>query len=90
VRSEGGDATEKLALLLDHARNRYVIGFTPAAVTTGDRFHKLKLQLTPEAQKRAGEISILTAQGYYVRQPDQNGAKDAGNPGDKSSAKNPD
>lgn len=90
IRAEGEDATSKLAMLIDQVRNRYVVGFTPSTATTGERFHKLRLKLKPEAQKRAGEISVITAQGYYARKPEEGDAVEASNAVGKNSTKNPD
>src|SRR5215475_13661359 len=47
ARADGDATAEKLTLLLDHLRNRYVIGFAPPPHTAGERFHKLSLKLTP-------------------------------------------
>src|SRR5262249_28661276 len=77
VKIDGEDATDKFAFLLNHIRNRYVVGITPglaplvAASSPGAQdFHALKLKLTPEALKQHGEPLLLTSQGYYVRLPD--------------------
>jgi Ca-activated chloride channel homolog len=85
VRIDGEDATEKLTSLLGDIRNRYVIGIAtppsspgqviaPAATpaTMSQAFHTLKLKAAPEALKRHPELSIVNAQGYYVRAPDLN------------------
>lgn len=93
VKIDGEDATERFVLLLDHIRNRYVVGIAPAvalanapsgAATRGG-FHALKLKLTPEALKRHGELSIGTSQGYYARVPDQ-----SRDPGGVKSVEKPD
>jgi VWFA-related protein len=72
-RADGDTTADKLTLLLDHVRNRYVIGFAPPQHTTGDRFHKLNLKLTPQAQKREGEVVVGAAQGYFARKNDPSG-----------------
>jgi len=78
-RADGDTTADKLTLLLDHMRNRYVIGFAPPQHTTGDRFHKLNLKLTPQAQKREGEVVVGAAQGYFARKTDQNDSQSAAN-----------
>jgi VWFA-related protein len=72
-RADGDTTADKLTLLLDHMRSRYVIGFAPPQHTTGDRFHKLNLKLTPQAQKREGEVVVGAAQGYFARKNDPSG-----------------
>lgn len=73
-----GDVTaEKLTSLLDYLRNRYVVGFAPPQHTSGERFHKLNLKLTPQAKKRGGEIAVVTSQGYFARKTDQSSTQDA-------------
>jgi VWFA-related protein len=70
--ADGDETTEKLAALFGHLRNRYIIGFVPPPHTSGERFHKLNLKLAPTAKKRGGEISVVTAQGYFARKIDPN------------------
>jgi VWFA-related protein len=76
-RADGDTTAEKLSLLLDHMRNRYVIGFAPPQRPAGDRFHKLNLRLTPQAQKREGDVAVVSAQGYFARKTDQNDSQSA-------------
>ena len=66
-RTRGDEASEQLATLLNYLHNRYVIGFAPTPYTTGDRYRKLKLSLKPATQKRAGDVTLMTAQGYFAR-----------------------
>ncbi len=79
ARADGDETTEKLASLLDYLRNRYVLGFAPPPHTSGERFHKLNLKLTPEAKKRGGEIAVVTARGYFARKTDRSGLQSAAN-----------
>jgi VWFA-related protein len=78
-RADGDTTADKLTLLLDHMRSRYIIGFAPTQHTTGDRFHTLNLKLTPQAQKREGEVAVVSAQGYFARKTDQNDSQSAAN-----------
>src|SRR5215472_16036732 len=84
MRVDGEDATDKLVLMLNHIKGRYVVGFVPgvaesqpaAGVPTAASFHSLKLKLTAEAMKRYPQLSIASTQGYYL---------DAGESGSNSS-----
>ncbi|HWQ32628.1 MAG TPA: VWA domain-containing protein [Blastocatellia bacterium] len=67
-RADGEATSEQMARLLEHLQDRYVIGFSPVPHTSGDRFHKLKLKLKPAAQKRTGDVVLVTAHGYFARQ----------------------
>src|SRR5262249_5487732 len=77
MRVDGEDASEKLVMMLNHIKGRYVVGVAPAVVESAlpqvAAFHSLKLRLTPEAMKRYGQVSIASTQGYYPvpgEQPD--------------------
>jgi VWFA-related protein len=97
VRIDGEDATDKLALLLDRIRARYVVGIEapvasanpPSGTANGDSFHTLKVKLTPTAAKRNGEVSIATSNGYYVRVTDQSKDPDTVKSAEKQDPKNP-
>jgi VWFA-related protein len=77
IRVDGEDATDKLVLMLNHIKGRYVVGFVPGvaesppSVPTAAAFHSLKLKLTPEAMKRYPQVSIAATQGYYLEAADQ-------------------
>jgi hypothetical protein len=74
VKIDGEDATDKLALLLNRIRGRYVVGIeapvatanSPSGTANPDNFHALKVKLTPAAAKRHGELSLAMSNGYYV------------------------
>jgi hypothetical protein len=97
VRIDGEDATDKLALLLDRIRARYVVGIEapvasanpPSGTANRDSFHTLKVKLTPTAAKRNGEVSIATSNGYYVRVTDQSKDPDTDKSAEKQDPKNP-
>jgi hypothetical protein len=67
ARADGDQTSDELSSLLDNVRNRYVIGFAPQAYKSGERYRKLKLDVTSEAKKRAGEVSVVSAEGYFAR-----------------------
>jgi VWFA-related protein len=60
---------EKLTALIDDLRMRYSIAYHPSGGQTGkknkDKFCSIKVKLTPEARKSAGEVVIEARQGYY-------------------------
>ena len=76
-RADGEATSEQMARLLGSLQDRYVIGFSPAPHTSGDRFHQLRLKLKPASQKRAGEVTLVTARGYFVRQTESSAAQKA-------------
>jgi VWFA-related protein len=67
AQADGDETTDRLSMLLDYGRNRYVIGFAPQSHVSGKRYQELKLQLTPAARKRAGEVAVRAAEGYFAR-----------------------
>ena len=76
VRIDGEDATDQFALLLNHIRNRYVVGIAQAPAllvaasgSAAQDFHALKLKLTVEALKQQRGPLLVTSQGYYPRTP---------------------
>ena len=79
-RAQGDETSEHLAILFSHLHQRYVIGFAPTPYTTGDRYRKLKLSLKPAAQKRTGEVVLVTAQGYFARKAEAVATQPANNP----------
>ena len=67
IKAEKSGVSAHLALLIDHLRTRYSLGFSPKRELRDGRFRQIKLGLTPEAQQRLGEVVIRTRQGYYAR-----------------------
>ncbi len=56
---------EHLAFLIDNLRLRYTLGYHPASVRQKGKYSTIKVRLTPEARKAAGEVTIAARQGYY-------------------------
>jgi VWFA-related protein len=73
IRSDKTEVNARLALLIDHLRNRYSLGFSPKKEQADGSFRRISLALTSEAQKRLGDVVIRAKQGYYAR-PQQNPA----------------
>ncbi|MGH9854616.1 MAG: hypothetical protein ACREBD_32700, partial [Blastocatellia bacterium] len=57
----------RLALLIDHLRTRYSLGFSSKKEQVDGSFRRVSLVLTREAQKRLGDVVVRTRQGYYAR-----------------------
>lgn len=57
----------RLATLIDHLRTRYSLGFSSRRERHDDSFRRIAVNLTPEARKRFGEVTIRSRQGYYAR-----------------------
>lgn len=55
----------KMAELIDQIRTRYALGYHPIADGEGGRFRKIRLEITPEVQKRDGKMIVETRTGYY-------------------------
>jgi VWFA-related protein len=67
IRASKTEVNSRLALLIDHLRTRYSLGFTPSREKTDGAFHRITLSLSPETRKRMGDVVIRTRQGYYAR-----------------------
>lgn len=66
IKAQKTEVNERLALLIDHLRTRYSLGFSPKHDTDG-RFRQLRLVLTADAQKRLRDPVLRTKRGYYAR-----------------------
>jgi VWFA-related protein len=67
IKSDKTEVNARLALLIDHLRTRYSLGFISKKEQSDGSFRRISLALTPEARKRLGDIVIRTKQGYYAR-----------------------
>jgi VWFA-related protein len=74
IKSDKTEVNARLALLIDHLRSRYSLGFSPKKEQADGSFRRISLALTSEAQKRLGDVVIRTKQGYYARPQKQNPA----------------
>jgi VWFA-related protein len=66
IRAQKTEVNPRLALLIDHLRTRYSLGFSPKREQADGQFRTIKLGLTAEAQKRLGDLVVRTRQGYYA------------------------
>jgi VWFA-related protein len=71
-KKEGVDV--KLAELIDHLRTRYSLGYVSSNSKQDGTFRKIKLQLSPEVEKREDNPAVLTKQGYYARKHNKSAA----------------
>lgn len=60
----------KLTELINSLRTRYTLAYTSTNSKSDGKFRKIKLQLTPEVEKREGKPAIITRKGYYARKPE--------------------
>ncbi len=68
LKSDKTQVNTRLALLIDHLRTRYSIGFSPRREQIDGNFHRVQLTLSAEARKRLGDAAIRARQGYFARQ----------------------
>src|SRR5262245_20654364 len=74
IKSDKTVVNARLALLIDHLRTRYSLGFSSKKEQADGSFRRISLALTSEARKRLGDIVIRAKQGYYARPQKQNPA----------------
>lgn len=67
IKASKTEVNSRLALLIEHLRTRYSLGFTPPREKTDGNFHRITLSLRPETRKRLGDVVIRTRQGYYAK-----------------------
>ena len=60
------DVTVKLAGLIDRLRSRYSLGYTPTNEKRDGRFRNISVKVSPEAQRREGQMTIVARKGYYA------------------------
>jgi VWFA-related protein len=67
MKSDKTSINARLALLIDHLRTCYSLGFSSKKEQADGAFRRINLALTQEAQKRLGNVVVKTKQGYYAR-----------------------
>lgn len=58
---------ERLSQIIGLLRQQYSLGYLSTNPQMDGRFRKIKLEVTPEVEKREGGVIILAKQGYYAR-----------------------
>ncbi|HWQ36293.1 MAG TPA: VWA domain-containing protein [Blastocatellia bacterium] len=76
IRADKTEVNARLALLIDHLRTRYSLGFSSRREKADGSFRRIALSLTPEARRRLGEVAIRSRQGYYARPRSPNAPHD--------------
>ena len=61
----------KLALLIDHLRLRYAVGFRPTEGGDENKFRPVEIKIA-SPQTRPGKTIVLTKRGYYFRRRSDN------------------
>jgi VWFA-related protein len=61
------DINSRLALLVDHLRTRYSLGFAPRRERADGKYHRLSLSLRADVRKQLGDVVVRARQGYLAR-----------------------
>ena len=69
-RVDKDDITAKLARLIERLRSRYSLGYTPLNNKRDGKFRNIKLTVSPEVERREGEVTIVARKGYYAAEQD--------------------
>ncbi len=67
IKAEKSEINARLALLIDHLRTRYSLGFSPKREQRDGTYRRINLNLTAAARQRLGDVVVKTKQGYYAR-----------------------
>lgn len=65
MKSSRDQVSTKLAQMIDEIRTRYTIGYYPSVKQLKGKFCEIKLQISPDAEKRLGRTVVRTKKGYY-------------------------
>lgn len=68
MNADKAEFAAKLTELLTMLRSRHTLAFVSSNRKPDGKFRKLKVLLTPQAQKPQGERVVLARRGYYARQ----------------------
>jgi VWFA-related protein len=66
VYANNQEVAGKLALLIDHLRLRYAVGFRPTENADDDKFRPVEIKIATNQRKEKKTI-VLTKRGYYFR-----------------------
>jgi VWFA-related protein len=66
----------KLAELIDYLRARYTLAYMPSNQKLDGKFRKIKVEISPEVEKREGKLAVLARRGYYARRSDAASTRD--------------
>jgi VWFA-related protein len=57
---------QTFALMIDHLRTRYTLGFVSTNTRRDGGFRKLKVDVAPAAQKSGDRLVVRTRKGYFA------------------------
>ena len=60
--------------MVDHLRNRYTLGYVSSNTKRDGTYRKVKVLISPEIQKREGDLAVSTRRGYLAPSEQTNGA----------------
>src|SRR5262249_43704064 len=53
--------------MVDHLRSRYTLGYVSTNTKRDGTYRKVKVQVSPEVQKREGDLTVSTRRGYVAK-----------------------
>jgi len=59
--------------MVDHLRSRYTIGYVSSNTRRDGTYRKVRVQISPDVQKREGDLTVSTRRGYLA--PKDHGAR---------------
>jgi VWFA-related protein len=64
------DVESQFGQLIDQLRTRYTLAYMPSNQKLDGKFRKIKVEISPEVEKREGKLAVLARRGYYARRSD--------------------
>ncbi|HKF56895.1 MAG TPA: hypothetical protein VKJ45_15660, partial [Blastocatellia bacterium] len=52
--------------MVDHLRSRYTIGYVSSNTRRDGTYRKVRVQISPDVQKREGDLTVSTRRGYLA------------------------
>lgn len=67
IKTSREDIPTRLSEMIERLRQRYTIGYSSTNASRDGKFRKIKLRVTPEADKREDGVVVITRKGYYAK-----------------------
>lgn len=67
IKTSQEDIPSRLTEMIERLRHRYTIGYSPTNTSRDGKFRKIKLNVTPEVERREGSVAVITRKGYYAK-----------------------
>ncbi len=67
IQTRQEDIPTRLSEMIEGLRQRYTIGYSSSNTGRDGKFRKIKLNVTPEVEKREGGVAVITRKGYYAK-----------------------